>query len=73
MNKLVYANHKWCLTVDGKQVPNSKIVYDSLKMKNDEVPIVEIVVDEIAIEDVDIVENKGYVEDELNDGCNGLR
>lgn len=73
MNKLVYANGKWCLTVNGQQVPNTKILDDSLRMKYDDVPSVEILVDEIDIEDVRIVENKGYIEDELNDGCNGLR
>lgn len=73
MNKLVYADGKWCLTVNGHQVPNTKVVYDSLSMKNDDIPSVEILVDEIDIEDVRIVENKGYVENELNDGCNGLR
>lgn len=52
MNKLVYANNKWCLTVDGIQVPNAKIVYDSLKMRNDEFPYIEIMLDEISIEDI---------------------
>lgn len=73
MNKLVYADGEWCLTVNGHQVPNTKVVYDGLSMTNDDIPSVEILVDEIDIEDIRIVENKGYVEDELNDGCNGLR
>lgn len=53
-NKLVYVDHKWCLTVNGIQIPNSKIVYDSLKMRNDEFPSVEIMLDQVSIEGVKV-------------------
>lgn len=58
MNKLVYANHKWCLTIDGHEVPLSKIISGSLKMAYDELPVLSIVVDEISVDDVIIDEQK---------------
>lgn len=58
MNKLVYADHKWCLTVEGKQIPNNKILYDGLKMKNDELPSVEVFLDQIDIEGLIIEDRK---------------
>ena len=58
MNKLVYADGTWCLTVDGKQIPNERVVYDGLKMRNDERPTVEIMLDEISIEGVEVTEQE---------------
>ena len=71
--KLVYKNFEWKLTIGGVEVPNSKVVYDGLSMKNDEFPAIQVLLDSLEIDDIVVEENKGYVENELNDGVNGLR
>ena len=73
MNKLTYKNHKWELTVDGKEVPNTKVVYDSLKMRNDEYPSVEIMLDEIDIEGIEVEEADDMDSGPWGDGVNGMR
>ena len=50
--KLEYKNHKWKLTVNGVEIPQSHILYDGLFMKNDEFPYVSIMIDEIEMDDV---------------------
>ena len=58
MNKLTYKDYKWRLTVDGIEVPNSHLIIDGLKMLKDDVPTVEIVVDEVEISEVNIQDHR---------------
>lgn len=52
--KLEHKNHEWKLTVNGVEIPHTHIVYDGLFMKNDELPYVSIMVDEIEMDDAGI-------------------
>ena len=73
MNKLTYVDRKWTLTVDGVEVPNTKVVYDSLKMRSDEYPSVEIMLDEIDIEGIEVEEADDMDSGPWGDGVNGMR
>lgn len=50
--KLEYKNHEWKLTVNEVEIPQSHVLYDGLFMKNDELPYVSIMIDEIEMDDV---------------------
>lgn len=57
MNKLEYKDEQWTLTVNGVKVPNSHVGYDSLRMRNDEPPMVLVLVDAVEIEGVELSES----------------
>lgn len=69
MIKLVYADYKWVLTIDGKQVPNENIIYDGLKMRNDDPPTVEICLDQIEVNgaEAEVVSNLKELLDSQNE------
>lgn len=53
--KLVYKDYEWVLTVDGVVVPNTHVLYDGLSMRNDNVPFVEIKIDDVEIEQLKVI------------------
>lgn len=56
--KLEYKNHEWKLTVNGIEIPQTRILYDGLFMKNGELPYVGIMIDEIEMDDVGLEVSK---------------
>lgn len=56
MNKLTYIDRKWTLTVDGVEVPKTKVLAGDIVLDPAEPPMVTILVDEIDIDGIEVEE-----------------